>query len=97
MRPAGWTIRNNYGSDRPDYEADLLVCNHCGKTVFMCDAVTKKPLPASAVAERCNACDRNICGKCKIRLRSGEICSHFRDRIDAQEQAFANKMRLGSW
>ena len=93
----GWTIRKNYGSDRPDYEADLLVCRHCGKTVFMCDSVTKKPLPASAVAERCGVCDSAICGKCKIKLNSGDICSYFRDRIDIAEQRFQDYLKLGSY
>jgi hypothetical protein len=93
----GWTIRKNYGSDRPDYEADLLVCRHCGKTIFMCDSVTKKPLPVSAVSERCNVCFEAICGKCKIKMNSGEICSYFRDRIDAEEATFADKLKLGSY
>lgn len=93
----GWTVRHNYGSDRPDYEADILVCRHCAWTVFMCDSVTKKPLPASAVAERCGVCDKAICGKCKIKLNSGGICSYFRDRVDRSEEAELNKMRLGSY
>lgn len=96
-RVVGWTIRSNYGSDRPDYEADLLVCRHCGQTVFMCDSVTKKPLPASAVAERCGVCDKDICGRCKIKLNSGMICSYFRDRIDLAEEVERNRMRLGSY
>src|SRR5215469_8819237 len=81
----GWTICHNYGSDRPDYEADLLVCRHCGKTIFMCDAITKKPLPASVVAKLCNVCAYGICGKCKNKMRAGAICRYFLDRIDEEE------------
>lgn len=84
----GWTVRNNYGSDCPDYEADLLVCRHCGKTIFMCDSVTKKPLPASVVAERCNVCDAGICGRCKSEMRNGGVCRTFIDKIDQMERAY---------
>lgn len=94
---AGWTICNNIDSDRPAYEADLLVCKHCGKTVFMCHAVTKKPLPASAVAERCNVCSEKICGRCKNDMRDGAVCRHFIDKIDAMEEAHRQYQRIGSW
>jgi hypothetical protein len=93
----GWSVRKNYGSDKPDYETDLLTCRHCGKVVFMCDSFTKKPLPASAVAERCNVCDKHICGKCKIKMNSGEICAYFRDKIDQEEASFAHSLRIGKY
>lgn len=97
MTIAGWTICNNWGSDRPAYEADLLVCRHCGKTVFMCDSVTKAPLPASAVAERCGCCDQAICGRCKNAMRAGGICTYFRDRIDREEYDWQQYRKIGSW
>lgn len=93
----GWTICTNWGSDRPAYEADLLVCRHCGKTIFMCDSATKKPLPASAVAERCGVCDEQICGRCKIKLNSGGICEFFRDRIDREEFQWSERQKVGAW
>lgn len=86
-----YTICNNWGSDRPAYEADVIVCRHHGKIIFMCDAVTKKPLPASAVAERCPVCDYPICGRCKLKMNNGGICEYFRDRIDREEYEFANR------
>jgi hypothetical protein len=97
MKVIGWTICSNNGSDRPAYEADLLVCRHCGKTVFMCHSVTKKPLPASVVAERCSCCDHPICGRCKEKMRNGAICSYFRDRIDQEEANWAQFRKMGSW
>lgn len=84
--------------DRRVWKADGIVCRHCGFTVFMCDAITKKPLPANAVAERCNVCDEAICGRCKIKMNSGAaLCSYFRDRIDRAEHAYAERLKLGSW
>jgi hypothetical protein len=94
---AGWTICSNYGSDRPAYEADLLVCRLCGFTIFMCHSVTKKPLPASVVAERCSWCNHGICGRCKKKMLDGGICSYFLDRIGAEEEEFAKMEKSGSW
>jgi hypothetical protein len=95
--PVGWTICWDRETGRTAYEASLLVCRHCGKCKFMCDGLTKKPLPAHAVAERCNVCNNDICGKCKLKMRSGEICSYFRDRIDMEEYNFARLLVRGSY
>jgi len=82
---------------RPLWEADGTVCRHCGWMIQLRDAITKKPLPADACAERCQCCAKHICGKCKIKMNSGEICSYFRDRIDLEEYRFAERLKLGSW
>lgn len=97
MKSAGWTICTWNDSDTIAYEADLLVCRHCGLTIFMCDSATKRPLPASAVAERCNVCDEKICGLCKFKMNNGEICTYFRDRIDREEYNYQQYLKLGAY
>jgi hypothetical protein len=105
MRNApGYTIRWNWENDRRhegyrgSYEADLFSCNHCGRVQFCCHAVTKAPLPADAVAERCTVCDSYICYRCKLKLNSGGICEPFMKRIEREEEEAHRKMqyaRLG--
>ena len=84
--PVGWTLCYDRDSGRTVYESSILVCRHCAKSKFMCDGITRKPLPADAVAERCPVCFKHICSKCKLKMRSGEVCSYFRDRIDEAEE-----------
>lgn len=93
----GWTICVEQDRDRPVYEADLLVCRHCGLTIFMCDGETKKPLPASAVAEKCPCCDKRICRRCKLKMNSGDVCHYFVHIIDQQEEAARRRAELGSY
>lgn len=93
----GYTLCFDYDKDKPVYEADLLTCRHCGFVIFMCDGVTKKPLPASVVAEKCPCCDKGICGKCMIKMRSGELCSYYLHKIDAMEDRYRRRMALGSY
>lgn len=96
MRADAWTICSNWGSDRPAYEADLKVCAHCGKTIFMCDGETKKPLPADVAMERCGNCDKHVCRKCKWKLNSGAaICEPFVAAIDRAEEAYARSKSYG--
>lgn len=85
-----WTECREWGSDRAAYRASLKVCKHCGRTVFLCDGETRKPLPADVVMERCGCCDENICRKCKLKLNSGAaICEPFIAAIDRAEEAHA--------
>jgi hypothetical protein len=93
----GYTACYDWDKDKPAYEADLLVCRHCGYTIFMCDGVTKKPLPASVVAERCPHCKHGICGRCKIKMNSGGVCEWFIHVIDAMEDKFRRRLQLGSY
>ena len=95
--PVGWTLCWDRDTGRTVYESSILVCRHCGKSKFMCDGLTKKPLPAAAIAERCPVCDHRICGQCKMKMRSGEICEYFRDRIDREEFNFARLLVEGSY
>ena len=92
MRNApGFTQRWNWDNDRRheggrgSYEADLFNCGHCRVTLFCCDSVTKRPLPADAVAERCFQCDSYVCWKCKLKLNSGGVCEPFMARIEREE------------
>jgi hypothetical protein len=59
----------------------------------MCDSVTKRPLPASVVAERCNSCRHPICGWCKNKMRNGAACLYYLDRIGIEEEAFQHLQR----
>lgn len=100
MRNApAYTICRNYGSDRPAYEADVISCSHCGKCFFLCHSVTKEPLPADAVAERCPACFGHICWPCKLKLNSGaERCRPWLAKIEAMEERYYRRTqyeRLG--
>lgn len=91
MRVHGWTARYNLGSDRPDYEADIKNCDQCGRSVFMCDGLTRKPLPADEAMERCPFCFNHVCRRCKGDLVSGRVkCSNYWDRMEGQ-------IREGSW
>lgn len=101
MRNApGYTCRWSWESDRRhegfrgSYEADIFNCKHCGLTLFCCDSVTKQPLPADAVAERCYQCDSYVCHRCKIKLNSGEPCVPFMKRIEEEEARHAARRQL---
>jgi ribosomal protein L40E len=96
MRVHGWTICSNHGSDRPAYEADIKVCAHCGRTLFMCDGESRKPLPADTVMERCGNCDKHVCRRCKWKLNSGAaVCEPFVAAIDRAEEAYAMRKHYG--
>lgn len=85
-----WTICRDPDTDRPVYEADAIVCGHCGKTKFACDPVTKAPLPASSVYQHCPHCHNLLCAKCHNAMRqNGAVCSTFIDKVDEQERRFA--------
>ena len=97
LNAPGYTQRWNWENDRRheggrgSYEADLFNCSHCGITLFCCDAVTKAPLPADAVAERCTVCDSRVCYRCKLKLNSGDPCMPFMRRIERAEEACYRK------
>lgn len=94
-----WDNDRRHEGGRGSYEADLFNCGHCRVTLFCCDTVTKRPLPADAVAERCYVCDSYVCFRCKLKLNSGEPCIPFMRRIEQQEEAYVratqNRRMLG--
>lgn len=76
---------------------ETFTCQHaCGKVVFCCDPITKKPLRAEDCGGICNICHKNICPDCVTR----DVCVPLNDAlavIEGQHRVPPELKRVIDW
>jgi hypothetical protein len=70
---------------------DLFRCQHCGRQVFCCDPVTKRPKRAEDCGGVCNNCGQNICPAC-VNLGT---CTPLEEAMRRQEERYHRRKEYG--